>query len=144
MQTSRQKGVKKWLKTKKAEFIEAIKEHQSTNLRQKKPKFKRKPPKRYSDTTKKKIVRYKRPNAVSKKRAAQNREYLKLREQFLKDNPICEVYPYFYSKDVHHKFSGKDRAAHFLDVSTWMAVSREAHNWIHSHPKEARERGWLK
>jgi hypothetical protein len=26
------------------------------------------------------------------------------------------------------------------DESTWIAVSRDGHNWIHDNPKEAREK----
>ena len=44
------------------------------------------------------------------------------------------------SVDVHHM---KRRGKYFLDTSSWLAVSRQAHDWIHSNPKEATEMGWL-
>lgn len=81
---------------------------------------------------------------VSKKRAVENREYLKLRAKFLAENPRCAVYPELMATDVHHMASGKDRAKHYLDVDTWMSVSRAAHNWIHENPREARQLGYLK
>jgi hypothetical protein len=42
--------------------------------------------------------------------------------------------------DVHHM---KRRGKYFLDTSSWLAVSRQAHDWIHSNPKEATAMGWL-
>lgn len=30
-----------------------------------------------------------------------------------------------------------------LDERFWIAVSADGHNWIHSHPAAARERGWI-
>jgi len=80
----------------------------------------------------------------SKKREAENKVYLMLREKFLKDNPNCAVYPHLQSNEVHHQHSGKDRDKYFLVVETWLAVSRVGHNWIHEHPKEARELNLLK
>ena len=44
------------------------------------------------------------------------------------------------STDCHHS---KKRGKHYLDVSSWMAVSREAHQRIHDNPKWAREQGYL-
>jgi hypothetical protein len=102
-----------------------------------------------------------------KKRAVANKLYSVKRRDFLYLRPICEVwvelantdtrasnllkeaifdeeisYRPVYSDDVHHK---EGRAGErFLDESTWMAVSRKAHSWIHAHPKQAREMGWLK
>ncbi len=52
--------------------------------------------------------------------------------------PTYEACP--VSTDVHHV---KGRGKFYLDESTWMAVSRESHRWIHNHPKEARELGLL-
>lgn len=81
---------------------------------------------------------------VSDKRAIQLREYSKLRKQFLKDNPNCAVYPYLKATEIHHKFSGANRNRFFLAVGTWMAVSREGHNFIHSNVSLSKERGYLK
>lgn len=85
----------------------------------------------------------------SSRRQKEARLYTKKRKAFLEDHPYCEVSHLIWggiprwvsSTDIHHKAGriGKN----FLDDSTWMAVSREAHDWIHSHPKEARAKGWL-
>lgn len=85
---------------------------------------------------------------ISDKRRAQLALYMPKRKAFLKDHPVCQVARYIpglnpkaRSRDVHHK-AGR-LGTNYLDESTWLAVSREAHNWIHSHPGQARARGWL-
>lgn len=82
---------------------------------------------------------------VSKKRKVEMLQYSVLRIEFLckKENQICPITKQ-QTVEVHHTFSGKDRAKYYLDVSTWLAVSRDGHNWIHANPKEARELGYLK
>lgn len=92
------------------------------------------------------LTRRKPMRKVSKKRAGQNREYSKLRKQFLEEHPWCEVILFFTgmilrASDIHHidKRNGK----RLLDTSKWLAVSRNGHDWIHANPKLARERGWL-
>lgn len=44
--------------------------------------------------------------------------------------------------DIHH-VHGRDGLLLF-DVRYWLAVCRPCHNWIHAHPKQARELGLLK
>jgi hypothetical protein len=66
--------------------------------------------------------------------------YRDFRKMFLKERPICERCSNRHSRDVHHK---KGRGKHYLDVESWAAVCRECHDWIHGHPKQAREDGWL-
>lgn len=82
---------------------------------------------------------------VSEKRKAENEAYKLLRENFLKQdkNKICPITGK-QATEIHHTYSGKDRAKYYLITSTWIAVSREGHNWIHEHPKEARQKGYLK
>jgi hypothetical protein len=105
---------------------------------------------------------------VSAKRVKINRIYSSLREKFLKDHPYCEFFMAEHglsladisptggaewnwgfrtgyinvprSEDIHHK-CGRDK--YLLDTSTWMAVSRNAHNYIHAHPKESYEKGYM-
>lgn len=78
------------------------------------------------------------------------RVYAKKRKAFLEAHPFCMVSPvlkglwdglFVSATDIHHKAGrlGKN----YLDESTWMAVSREGHDFIHRNPKIARERGWL-
>ena len=82
---------------------------------------------------------------VSVKQEKLNKEYSILRKQFLSlpENQICPITKQ-QTTDVHHTYCGKDKAKYYLDVSTWLAVSRDGHNWIHDNPKEARELGFLK
>jgi len=82
---------------------------------------------------------------VSAKRKIENLKYSALRIEFLgkKENKICPITKQ-PTTEVHHTYCGKDRAKYYLDVSTWLAVSRNGHNWIHDNPKEARELGFLK
>ncbi|WP_395073833.1 hypothetical protein [Flavobacterium sp.] len=81
---------------------------------------------------------------VSAKQEALNKIYSKLRLEFLSlpENQICPV-SNLQSTEIHHKHSGKDRSKYFLDTTTWLAVSRPGHVWIHEHSKEAREKGLL-
>ena len=82
---------------------------------------------------------------VSEKRKIDNLKYSAQRIVFLgkPENRICPITGW-EATEVHHKWCGKDRAKYYLDESTWMAVSRDGHNWIHDNPKEARELGYLK
>jgi hypothetical protein len=89
---------------------------------------------------------YKVPQVSSKKKK-KDVEYLKLRERFLTENPICQVSVagcMIHSTDVHHKFAGSNRDAFYLVQSTWLSVCRNCHDHIHNNPAEARILGWLK
>ncbi len=89
---------------------------------------------------------YKIPQ-VSSKRKKKDAEYSKLRERFLTDNPLCMVKVNgcgHSATDVHHKFSGSDRDTYYLVQSTWLAVCRNCHDFLHLNPKLSREMGWLK
>lgn len=110
------------------------------------------------------IKRKSRLSPVSAKRRGANKEYAASRKAFLALRPLCEVWRQIaqdqdaelfhaifktgvyshpvYSEDIHH-VEGR-AGSRFLDVNTWMAVSRKAHRWIHSHGRQAREKGWLK
>jgi len=81
---------------------------------------------------------------VSKKRQKENTKYLKLREEFLQQpkNRFCPITGEV-ATEVHHKYSGKDRNQYYLEVSTWLAVSRKGHNFIHDNPAWAKEKGYL-
>jgi hypothetical protein len=89
---------------------------------------------------------YKIPQ-VSSKRKKKDVEYLKLRERFLNENPVCQVSVtgcMHGASDVHHTYAGSNREAFYLVQSTWLAVCRSCHNHIHNNPAEARTLGWLK
>lgn len=75
---------------------------------------------------------------ISKKRAIQNAEYLKLRAKFL-PGKICPI-TNRPATEIHHK---KGRVGKLLmDVRFFLGVTREGHNYIESHPEEAFEKGW--
>jgi len=82
---------------------------------------------------------------VSEKRKIEDLKYRVLRIEFLgkPENQICPITKW-PSTEIHHTYCGKDRAKYYLDTSTWIAVSRDGHNWIHDNPKEARDKGFLK
>ena len=89
---------------------------------------------------------YKIPRVSSKKKK-KDVEYLKLRERFLTENPICQVSVagcMHGSTDVHHTYAGSNRNVFYLVQSTWKSVCRNCHNYIHENPKDARTMGWLK
>lgn len=86
---------------------------------------------------------------VSKKRAPIQKEYLKKRKAYLAANPYCEALALhglyvceIKSCDVHH-IAGR-RGGNLLNEDTWLPVCRPCHDFIHSHPKESKEMGWLK
>jgi len=89
---------------------------------------------------------YKIPQVSSKKKK-KDQEYLKLREKHLLVNNLCEVKVNgcgHMATDIHHTYAGANRDAFYLVQSTWKAVCRNCHDWIHANPAEARTMGWLK
>ena len=80
----------------------------------------------------------------SPKRAKQEREYSKVRRTFLLSSPVCTAQlPNIcthHSTDVHHK---KGRIGELLtDVTFFLSVCRQCHDWIEMHPIEAKELGF--
>jgi hypothetical protein len=89
---------------------------------------------------------YKIPQ-VSSKRKKKDAEYLKLRQRYLTDFSLCQIAVKDCSinaTDVHHTYAGANRDAFYLVQSTWLAVCRNCHDWVHAHPKESRALGYLK
>lgn len=73
------------------------------------------------------------------KRQIQEREYIKLRKQFLIDNPTCKVCGQD-STDAHHS---KGRTGALLtDVQYFVAVCRQCHVAIEENPNWAKEMGY--
>jgi len=77
----------------------------------------------------------------SKKRAAQNRQYKKLRAEYLEENQNCERCINTPAAEIHHK-AGRN-GERLLFVPHFMAVCRNCHLYIHANPMESYERGWL-
>ena len=109
----------------------------------------------------------KRIPARSARRKKEGATYTKLRREFLTAHPFCQVWiatmgldedalkqwggvyrtlngAFRYaprSEEVHHK-AGR-HGGNYLDVTTWAAVCRDSHRWLHDNPKQAKEQGWL-
>lgn len=82
----------------------------------------------------------KRPRLMSKSRAAQMREYAKLKKEFLAKHKKCAIWPHKKATDLHH--SKGRRGKLLLDQRYWIPLCREMHSWVHSHPGEARTMSW--
>jgi hypothetical protein len=87
---------------------------------------------------------------VSKKRAALNYQYDKLRYEFMQrksDDGLyacCDrciaTFPISFLC-IHHK-AGRS-GNNLLDVNTWMLVCAGCHEYIHANPAESFEKGWM-
>lgn len=84
---------------------------------------------------------------TSKKRGKEGRRYSAKRKAFLEAHPACEVIAWkrlpectFRATDIHHRAK---RGKNYLNEATWISACRTCHNWIHNHPKEARNLGLL-
>ncbi len=74
--------------------------------------------------------------------AQTNREYSKLRKEFLSKHPMCQAKIHncsLKSTDVHHM---KGRGKYHLDITTWLSVCRNCHNWIEVNPEDAKDLGF--
>jgi len=83
----------------------------------------------------------KRIKAVSSKRQREGAEYTRLRTEFLKAHPVCQI-PGCTSRylEIHHKAR---RGKFFLRTDTWMAVCGKHHQWIEDHPAWSKTHGYL-
>ena len=82
---------------------------------------------------------------LSKKRAAEYREYSKVKREYMEEKPYCEAMwmcPGLLATELHH-ISGKE-GKKLTEKSNLMSVCRLCHERIHSHDAEAREKGFLK
>ena len=82
---------------------------------------------------------------ISKKREKESREYTIKRLKFLAqpENMKCPITGE-RATEIHHTYSGANRSRFYLDETTWIAVSRKGHLWIHANPVEARKLNYLK
>lgn len=85
---------------------------------------------------------------LSEKKRAQMLAYLPARDAFLQLRRHCEarvskgcVCNPRRSREVHHR-SGR-HGKNMMDETTWLAVCRKCHNYIHANPKESRAKGFL-
>lgn len=67
--------------------------------------------------------------------------YAKVRKEYLKEHPKCEVSGCTKdAKDIHHKAGRTGKL--LTDTNYFMAVCRGCHLWIESHPVKSRELGY--
>lgn len=87
------------------------------------------------------VVKEKKPIVkMSNDRKAMEKEYQKLRKEFLRQNPFCSVkgcgQP---ATDIHHS---KGRVgSDLLDVKNFVALCRKHHQYFEIRPLEAKEKG---
>lgn len=77
----------------------------------------------------KKITVLKTPNKVSPKRAKENQEYLKLRDEYLIAYPACEVEDCHNRATSIHHMKGRENNL-LLDVKYFLAVCQDCHTKI--------------
>lgn len=76
---------------------------------------------------------------ISLKQQARLKEYKVLRDEFLQHNTKC-VRCNGSATEVHH---AKGRiGSNLLDIETFRAVCRPCHQYIETHPIEAKENNW--
>ena len=97
-----------------------------------------------TNLTYKKVKRQKPIAPRSSKRAKQEREYLKKRSSYLLSSPLCKAKLQnictTHATDVHHM---QGRIGNLLtDETKFLAVCRACHDWIETHPIEAKEMGF--
>ncbi len=87
-------------------------------------------------TANSKPLRTRSPN-----RSKEEAQYLKQRLSYMNKNPKCQAsIPNRCSHnatDVHHKAGRTNQKLN--DEEHWISVCRGCHDWIHSHPIEARQ-----
>lgn len=78
----------------------------------------------------------------TKEGSKEDRLYMKLRDKFLEDHPVCQCGRpgcTNVATEVHHK---KGHGIWYLIVATFLAVCHKCHRWIETHPEEAKKLGY--
>lgn len=79
-------------------------------------------------------------NRKSEKRADQEEVYKALKKAYMLKEPFCERCAR-NATEIHHK-NGRN-GDRLNDINFFMSICRDCHKWVHNHPKEARENGYL-
>jgi|LakMenEpi03Aug12_release.lakeMendotaPanAssembly.Ray.scaffolds.fasta_scaffold97881_4 hypothetical protein len=82
---------------------------------------------------------------VSDKKKVLDKMYTQLRRIQLEKNPYCQIHTDYCKREateIHHA-AGRV-GEYYLNIEHWLAVCRNCHSWVHNHPQEARELGFLK
>lgn len=87
-----------------------------------------------------------RPRKHTKTNAAQSEErkrYESLKRKWHAEHPLCGFRGCIANAEIHpHHIRGR-LGALLCDTRFWLPVCRKHHNWIHEHPNDAREMGFL-
>lgn len=78
----------------------------------------------------------------SSKQSKKDALYAILRTAYLKEHGMCEAHLAgcgTHATDIHHKAG---RGVYYLDSTTYMAVCRQCHQWIETHPVQAKQKGF--
>lgn len=86
---------------------------------------------------------------VSKVTAQRNRDYAKVKREFLKRNPFCQVCiesgrPMKFSDTAHHIKPRSVSPELVCEPGNLLSTCDSCHNMIHQNPEVAYARGWLK
>lgn len=72
------------------------------------------------------------------KRRRESEDYGVLREEWLRQHPLCEARVnhncFRQATEVHHK---RGRGKYYLDTTTWLAICHNCHIWVTENSKEA-------
>ncbi len=80
----------------------------------------------------------------SDKRAREAEEYRKLREKLVEHpSAKCKVCGFSKPHDLHHRREMSMGGAYTNPANVVPVCRNPCHEWIHSHPQEARELGFL-
>lgn len=77
---------------------------------------------------------------ISAKKAKELVKYRKLRDEYMRANPVCEVCGSRKNLTLHHK---KSRQFFLCDVSVFMVACFTCHEKIHREHKWAEENGYI-
>lgn len=80
---------------------------------------------------------------VSKKMEKRLRDYRQLKKQVLSQSSFCEMPDCGKRGFQIHHVHGRS-GENLCNTATWMILCTSCHAWIHSHPNEARKKGYLK
>ena len=78
---------------------------------------------------------------VSKRRKEQNKEYTKVRKDYMAAHPRCELCNKADATDIHHK-AGRWKGR-LVDANFFMSLCRDCHEHIHKNPAWAYGNGYL-
>ena len=81
---------------------------------------------------------------MNRKRLNQEKEYSKIRKEYLEEHPYCEAKVpgvcTLGATEIHHK---KGRIGELLtNKEFFLAICNSCHLWVESHPIESRRRGF--